>query len=51
VQYRNDLGSGGSWQSLTNVPTAGTTGPVDITDLNAGNSSTRFYRIVTPAIP
>jgi hypothetical protein len=50
VQYRNNLSSGG-WQGMTNISSQATTGPLDVTDPGTGGSATRFYRIVTPALP
>jgi hypothetical protein len=50
VQYRDNLASN-NWQKLTNVPPPGVTGPVQVTDSNAGPGVTRFYRLATPATP
>lgn len=49
VQYRDSLGSG-TWQTLTNLPPAAVSGPVFVTDATTGGNSTRFYRMVTPAV-
>jgi hypothetical protein len=48
VQYRNSLSSGG-WQTLTNVPAPAVNGSLQVQDTNAGQSSARYYRLLTPA--
>ena len=50
VQYRDSLVSG-TWQILTNLPRAAVSGPAFVTDATTGGSATRFYRMVTPAVP
>jgi hypothetical protein len=49
VQYRDSIGSG-TWLNLTNVPPQASTGPVMVSD-PAMTSTSRFYRIITPAQP
>src|SRR5439155_1353458 len=50
VFYSDNL-SNGPWLKLPNVPAQPTTRPVGVPDSGAGGSTTRFYRIATPAIP
>ena len=47
VVYR-DAVAAGPWLSLTNLPAQPANGPVQVTDSNIASSS-RFYRVVTPA--
>ncbi|HWY29099.1 MAG TPA: immunoglobulin domain-containing protein, partial [Candidatus Acidoferrum sp.] len=50
LQYSDDLTSG-NWQKLRDEPAADSIRTVILTDPKATNSSTRFYRIVTPIQP
>lgn len=50
VQYRDSL-EAGSWQTLTNVNAQPVAGQVPVNDPGAGTNATRFYRLVTPALP
>jgi hypothetical protein len=51
VQYRNALDAAHPWTRLTNVAAQASAGPAIITDANTGGVPTRFYRVVTPALP
>ncbi len=50
VQYRDAL-DGSPWRNLTDVPTQAATGPFTVVDSTADGSSTRYYRLVVPAVP
>ena len=50
VQYRDALDAG-AWAKLTDVPSQSVTQTVDVTDSLVSNSTTRYYRIVTPQQP
>ncbi len=50
VQYRDSLSSGG-WLRLTNVSSPPITQTANVTDSTIINSTTRYYRIVTPQQP
>ena len=50
VQYRDSFTSG-SWLNLTNIPASTVGQLIQVTDQAAGNSASRFYRIVTPQQP
>jgi hypothetical protein len=47
VQYRDSLRTG-AWTVLTHVPAQSTAQPVVVSDPNTIDSSTRYYRIVSP---
>jgi hypothetical protein len=47
VQYRDSL-SGDGWLRLANVPSQPMTQTVEVTDLTATNTPTRYYRMATP---
>jgi hypothetical protein len=49
VQYRTEVDNG-AWQKLVDVPPQATTGEIEVFDSNPG-TTTRFYRLVTPATP
>jgi hypothetical protein len=50
VQYRDSLMIG-NWFKLTDVPNQWATQQIEITDASMTNSTTRYYRIVTPQQP
>jgi hypothetical protein len=50
VQYSANP-AGGAWQKLTNVPAAGATALVQVTDPAGGGNAARFYRLVSPQLP
>jgi hypothetical protein len=49
ILYRTQLTSG-SWQKLSNIPAQGTTQIITVQD-SANTNATRFYQLVTPAMP
>jgi len=51
IQSREAFDAAHPWLTLTNIGPQAGTGPVAVTDFNAGASSTRFYRIANPALP
>jgi hypothetical protein len=50
ILFRDDLNEG-IWFRLANIPVQGTTGQISVTDTTTAGSSTRFYRLTTPALP
>lgn len=46
-----DFVESGAWIKLTDVPSAGTTQPVQLIDDTLGSRTQRYYRIVTPPVP
>ena len=50
VQYRDSL-TAGNWSKLVDVSAQGVTKTIEITDSGMTNSTTRYYRIVTPQQP
>jgi len=46
-----DFAESGAWIKLTDVPSAGTTQPVQLVDDTLGSRTQRYYRIVTPPVP
>jgi hypothetical protein len=50
VQYRDSLG-GGEWLRLANLGPAANTSLLSLGDPAAFQSATRYYRVVTPALP
>jgi hypothetical protein len=46
-----DSVDGGLWIALTNVPAQPFTGEIEIADPGAGETRTRFYRLLTPGRP
>jgi len=48
---RCDSLNGGTWSKLADIPDQGTTLPVQVTDSTVTNSTTRYYRVVTPQQP
>jgi hypothetical protein len=46
-----DFVESGTWIKLTDVPSAGTTQPVQLVDDTLGSRTQRYYRIVTPPVP
>ncbi len=51
VQYRNALDAAHPWTRLTNVAAQASAGTAIINDANTSGAPTRFYRVVTPALP
>ena len=51
IQYRDAFDVAHPWLNLTNLGPYVVAGPVVVTDATAGASPTRFYRIVSPAVP
>lgn len=45
IEYRNNLGLGGRWQKLADVPPDANTRPVTVTDTNAWIRTERYYRV------
>jgi hypothetical protein len=50
VQYRNAT-EGGDWARLVDIPPQSVTQTVTVTDTSSAGKPTRFYRVVTPAVP
>jgi len=50
IQYREDLVSG-LWQKLTDAGPFATNTTAEVPDLSSSEHVTRFYRLVTPALP
>jgi hypothetical protein len=50
VIYRNTLG-GTNWTRLTNIAAQATSGNRTATDLNVGSRTSRYYQVVSPALP
>jgi hypothetical protein len=50
VQYRFDAGTG-AWQNLTNVLAQPVTTPLEFLVPDTESFNSRFYRLVTPALP
>jgi len=48
--YRDNLVTG-AWLNLANISAQSTTGPVAVNDPTFGSAPSRFYRLVTPALP
>lgn len=51
VQYRDALDDSHPWLKLADIPAQANTSVYQVEDLNANNSTTRFYRLVRPAQP
>jgi hypothetical protein len=51
VQYRDGLDAAHAWTRLTNVAAQATAGNAIIRDSNTSLAPTRYYRVVTPALP
>jgi len=50
LQYQTNVAAT-TWMTWTNIAAPVATGLIEVTDPSAGNSSTRFYRLVTPQSP
>ncbi|MEW6158352.1 MAG: lamin tail domain-containing protein [Verrucomicrobiota bacterium] len=50
ILYRDQLDNG-SWRKLADIPARPVNETVEIPDNNVASAQTRFYRLVTPAVP